>query len=163
MIPRPLPPSLKPFVVKILKSLPICQSANTLEKVGHQYHMQEIYKEAAVMYREMVEKSSLDPQVCSCANDILDNGVLDQLVIIAKSLNTLPEMDELETGVSRLTSSTTRPRCRTVNHISELAQASDLVNHKAAHLNCPNPVWVFPRIVLQSAGGGGRLRETSPG
>ena len=46
--------------------------------------MQEIYKKAAVMYREMVEDSSLDQQVCSCANDVLENGVLDQLMFIAK-------------------------------------------------------------------------------
>ena len=46
--------------------------------------MQEIYKEAALMYREMVEDSTLDPQVCSCANDVLANGVLDQLLVIAQ-------------------------------------------------------------------------------
>ena len=68
----------------ILIPLPSNQSANTLEKVGHQYHMHEIYKEAAVMYNEMLEDSSLDQQVCSCANDVLENGVLDQLLVIAK-------------------------------------------------------------------------------
>ena len=36
------------------------------------------------MYREMVEDSSLDQQFCSCANDVLANGVLDQLLVIAK-------------------------------------------------------------------------------
>ena len=46
--------------------------------------MQEIYKEAALMYREMVEDSMLDPQVCSCVNDVLANGVLDQLLVIAQ-------------------------------------------------------------------------------
>ena len=52
--------------------------------MGHQYHMHEIYREAALMYREMVEDSSLDQQFCSCANDVLANGVLDQLLVIAK-------------------------------------------------------------------------------
>ena len=46
--------------------------------------MQEIYQEAAVMYREMAEDSSLDQEFCSCANDILNNGVLSQLVEVAK-------------------------------------------------------------------------------
>ena len=52
--------------------------------MSHQYHMQEIYKEAAVMYRELVEESSLDKQVCSCANNILENGVLDELLVVMK-------------------------------------------------------------------------------
>ena len=55
-----------------------------MEKVSHQYHMQEIYQEAAVMYLEMVEDSPLDQQLCFCANDILNNGVLSQLVEVAK-------------------------------------------------------------------------------
>ena len=46
--------------------------------------MQEIYQEAAVMYLEMVEDSRLDQQSCFCANDILNNGVLSQLVEVAK-------------------------------------------------------------------------------
>ena len=52
--------------------------------MSHQYHMQEIYREAALIYRQMVEDSSLDKQFCSCANDILDNGVMSQLVEVAK-------------------------------------------------------------------------------
>ena len=35
------------------------------------------------MYREMVEDATLDQQVCSCANDVLDNGVLTELLDIA--------------------------------------------------------------------------------
>ena len=46
--------------------------------------MQEIYREAALIYRQMVEDSSLDQQFCSCANDVLANGVLDQLLLVAK-------------------------------------------------------------------------------
>ena len=36
------------------------------------------------MYREMVEDSSLSQQFCSCANDVLENGVLNQLLEVAK-------------------------------------------------------------------------------
>ena len=46
--------------------------------------MQEIFTEAAKMYREMVADSSLDRPFCSCSNDILNNGVLSQLVEVAK-------------------------------------------------------------------------------
>ena len=59
--------------------------SNTLEKLSHQYHMQEIYLRAAVLYKEMLEDSSLDDEFCSCANDIVLTGVLAELAGISKT------------------------------------------------------------------------------
>jgi len=59
--------------------------SNTLEKLSHQYHMQEIYLRAAVLYKEMLEDSSLDDEFCSCANDIVLTGVLAELAAISKT------------------------------------------------------------------------------
>ena len=60
--------------------------SNTLEKLSHQYHMQEIYSRASFLYKEMVKDSSLDNEFCSCANDIVNNGVLAELAGVAKTL-----------------------------------------------------------------------------
>ena len=60
--------------------------SNTLEKLSHQYHMQEIYSRASFLYKEMVKDSSLDNEFCSCANDIVNNGVLAELAGVAKAL-----------------------------------------------------------------------------
>ena len=60
--------------------------SNTLEKLSHQYHMQEIYSRAAVLYKEMLEDSSLNEEFCSCANDIVNTGVLAELAGISKNL-----------------------------------------------------------------------------
>ena len=60
--------------------------SNTLEKLSHQFHMQEIYSKAAVLYKEMLEDSTLDTEFCSCANDILNNGVLAEMAGVAKIL-----------------------------------------------------------------------------
>ena len=59
--------------------------SNTLEKLSHQYHMQEIYSRAAVLYKEMLVDSSLDEEFCSCANDIVNTGVLAELAAISKT------------------------------------------------------------------------------
>jgi len=50
--------------------------------------MHEIYNRAAVLYKEMLEdsQSSVDEKLCSCANDIVDNGVASHLVTVAKTL-----------------------------------------------------------------------------
>jgi len=60
--------------------------SNTLEKLSHQYHMQEIYSRASVLYKEMLEDSSLDGEFCSCANDIVNTGILAELAGISKTL-----------------------------------------------------------------------------
>merc|ERR1712142_502543 len=60
--------------------------SNTLEKLSHQYHMQEIYSRASVLYKGMLEDSSLDGEFCSCANDIVNTGILAELSGISKTL-----------------------------------------------------------------------------
>jgi len=60
---------------------------NTLEKITHQYHMQEIYERAAVIYQQLVENPPKDvTNVCKCANDLTDNGILTEVVNIARQL-----------------------------------------------------------------------------
>jgi len=61
--------------------------ANTLEKITHQYHMQEIYERAAVIYKQLIESPPEDvTKVCKCANDLTDNGILTEVVNIARQL-----------------------------------------------------------------------------
>eukprot|EP00092_Neocalanus_flemingeri_P086883 GFUD01109546.1.p1 GENE.GFUD01109546.1~~GFUD01109546.1.p1 ORF type:complete len:219 (-),score=48.83 GFUD01109546.1:40-696(-) len=62
------------------------QGVNTLEKVTHQYHMHEIYSAAAPIYRKMKEDPPTDPELCPCVNDVTLNGILTELVNIAKQL-----------------------------------------------------------------------------
>jgi len=64
----------------------VLKMSNTLEKLSHQYHMQEIYSRASVLYKEMLEDSSLDGEFCSCANDIVNTGILAEMADIAKTL-----------------------------------------------------------------------------
>merc|ERR1711915_232724 len=61
--------------------------ANTLEKITHQYHMHEIYQSAAEIYKELVKNPPEDViDVCKCTNDLTDNGILTEVVNIARQL-----------------------------------------------------------------------------
>ena len=61
--------------------------ANTLEKISHQYHMHEIYEKAAVIYNELVENPpNTVNRICACANDLTENGVMTEVVNIARQL-----------------------------------------------------------------------------
>ena len=62
------------------------QGLNTLEKITHQYHMHEIYAAAAPIYRNMKENPATDPELCPCVNDITGNGILTEMVNIARQL-----------------------------------------------------------------------------
>merc|ERR1712071_750058 len=62
------------------------QGLNTLEKLTHQYHMQEIYAAAAPIYNKLKESPPDDPELCPCVNDITSNGILKELVNIAQQL-----------------------------------------------------------------------------
>jgi len=62
-------------------------NANTIEKITHQYHMHEIYERAAVIYNELLENPPKDVKgICSCANDLTDNGIMAHVVDIARQL-----------------------------------------------------------------------------
>ena len=62
-------------------------NANTIEKITHQYHMHEIYERAAVIYNELLENPPTDVKgICSCANDLTDNGIMAHVVDIARQL-----------------------------------------------------------------------------
>jgi len=62
------------------------QGLNTLEKLTHQYHMHEIYMVAAPIYKKMKEDPPTDQELCPCVNDVTANGILTELVNIAKLL-----------------------------------------------------------------------------
>merc|ERR1711962_723315 len=62
------------------------QGLNTLEKLSHQYHMHEIYAAAAPIYKKMKENPPTDSELCGCVNDITGNGILTEMVNIAKKL-----------------------------------------------------------------------------
>jgi len=59
---------------------------NPLEKLSHQYHMHEIYSRASIMYNELVKNPPKNKQLCACANDVTANGILEEVVNIAKQL-----------------------------------------------------------------------------
>ena len=59
---------------------------NTLEKLAHQYHMQEIYAAASPLYKQMKENPPQDPELCPCVNDVASNGILGELANIARHL-----------------------------------------------------------------------------
>merc|ERR1711973_391735 len=61
--------------------------ANTMEKITHQYHMHEIYERASVIYNELVENPPNNVNgICACANDLTENGVMTEVVDIARQL-----------------------------------------------------------------------------
>ena len=48
--------------------------------------MQEIYQRAATIYRDLVNNPPADSELCSCANDVTANGILKEVVNIARQL-----------------------------------------------------------------------------
>ena len=62
------------------------QGVNTLEKLTHHYHMHEIYAAAAPIYKRMKKNPPTDSELCACVNDITGNGILTEMVAIAKKL-----------------------------------------------------------------------------
>merc|ERR1712142_935830 len=62
------------------------QGVNTLEKLTHQYHMHEIYAAAAPIYKKLKDDPPTDPKLCPCVNDVTGNGILEEMVRIAKQL-----------------------------------------------------------------------------
>ena len=62
------------------------QGVNTLVKITHQYHMHEIYKAAAPIYRKIKDKPPKDEKLCGCVNDVTGNGILSEVANVAKKL-----------------------------------------------------------------------------
>ena len=48
--------------------------------------MQEIYQRAATIYRDLVNNPPASSELCSCANDVTANGILKEVVNIARQL-----------------------------------------------------------------------------
>merc|ERR1712126_419115 len=59
---------------------------NAMEKFSHQYHMHEIFTKAAKIYNELLENPPKNESLCMCANDVTSNGILAEVVNIAKQL-----------------------------------------------------------------------------
>lgn len=74
------------------------QGVNTLEKLAHQYHMHEIYAAAAPIYRRMKEDPPADPGLCPCVNDATGNGILEELVKIAKKMKFFARKKRIDLG-----------------------------------------------------------------
>ena len=56
-----------------------------MEKITHQYHMHEIYERASVIYNELVENPPKNVNgFCGCATDLTDNGIMSEVVNIAR-------------------------------------------------------------------------------
>jgi len=62
------------------------QGVNTLEKINHQYHMHEVFKAASPIYKRWKENPPKDKKLCGCVNDVIGNGIMNQMVNIAKQL-----------------------------------------------------------------------------
>jgi len=62
------------------------QGVNTLEKLTHQMHMQELYAAASPIYRRLKENPPRDVELCPCVNDVAANGVLNELAMFAQKL-----------------------------------------------------------------------------
>merc|ERR1711872_927734 len=59
--------------------------STTLQKIGHQYHMQELYSRASEIYKELRENPPR-ADVCMCVNDVNANGILSELATISNAL-----------------------------------------------------------------------------
>lgn len=57
----------------------------TLEKVVHIFHMQEFWARALVFYKKLQTTPPID-EICGCATDIDNNGVLDMLRFTALAI-----------------------------------------------------------------------------
>jgi len=71
---------------------------NAMEKLSHQYHMQEIYTRAAKVYKMLVENPPTDLNLCRCANDVTANGILTEVINIAKQLKYRARTGRARTG-----------------------------------------------------------------
>merc|ERR1712227_26090 len=59
---------------------------NAMEKFTHQYHMHEIFTKAVKIYNELLENPPENDSLCTCVNDVTSNGILAEVVNIAKQL-----------------------------------------------------------------------------
>ena len=58
-----------------------------MEKITHQFHLHEIYERASVIYNELVENPPKNVNgFCGCATDLTDNGIMSEVVNIARQL-----------------------------------------------------------------------------
>ena len=76
---------------------------NTVERLLHAFHMQEMWRAAAVIYKEMVKEPPSETSLCSCLTDVDNNGVYHQLRVTALNIrepelmNNPDKRDEHET------------------------------------------------------------------
>lgn len=55
---------------------------NTLEKIIHAFHMQEMWSESSVIYKEMLKEPPTEVSLCSCLKDVEHNGVFHELRVL---------------------------------------------------------------------------------
>ena len=59
---------------------------NTVERLLHAFHMQEMWSAAAVIYKEMVKEPGSEASICSCLTDVENNSVYHQLRVTALNI-----------------------------------------------------------------------------
>jgi len=91
------------------------QGVNTLEKITHQYHMHEIYMAATPIYKKMKEDPPTDQELCPCVNDVTANGILTEMVNIAKQLKYFARQPRNCNSYNSYNSYGRRVRCRPGN------------------------------------------------
>eukprot|EP00092_Neocalanus_flemingeri_P043476 GFUD01047923.1.p1 GENE.GFUD01047923.1~~GFUD01047923.1.p1 ORF type:complete len:503 (-),score=125.73 GFUD01047923.1:62-1495(-) len=62
------------------------QGVNVWEKVGHQFHMQEMYAATAPLYQALKSNPPVVNEICPCVNDIAGNGILKKLAGFAQGM-----------------------------------------------------------------------------
>eukprot|EP00092_Neocalanus_flemingeri_P007156 GFUD01007731.1.p1 GENE.GFUD01007731.1~~GFUD01007731.1.p1 ORF type:complete len:504 (-),score=114.69 GFUD01007731.1:154-1665(-) len=68
---------------------------NTLEKISHVLHMQELWQEAGKAYQEFAKNPPMDPKFCACVGDVGENEVLDAMIQMAERIRR-EELDKEE-------------------------------------------------------------------
>ena len=70
--------------------------ATTVEKLGHAFHMQQIWLLAKKHYLQFKENPLADAkEICACSNDVQSNGVLEMLNMVAHALASYPNEEGL--------------------------------------------------------------------
>lgn len=60
-----------------------------LEKLVHSLHMQEMWHDASIHYKKLIESATDDkpsPELCSCIKDVENNGIIEELKKLADRL-----------------------------------------------------------------------------
>ena len=64
----------------------LIQKLTSVEKIGHSFHMQEMWMKAQKTYSKLKTNPPTDVEdFCTCANDVEANGIIKELLMIANT------------------------------------------------------------------------------